>query len=70
MRAIIVDDHELIRNALRGVLESFDEITEISEAGTASEAEQLLAELPTVNLVMLDIGLPDRDGLSLLRTIR
>ena len=70
LRAIIVDDHELIRNALRGVLESFDEITEISEAGTGSEAEQLLANTPTVNLVMLDLGLPDRDGMSLLRTIR
>lgn len=70
MRAIIVDDHELIRNALRGVLEGFAEITEISEAGTASRAEQLLADTPTASLVMLDIGLPDHDGLTLLRTIR
>lgn len=70
MRALIVEDHELIRDALRGVLDSFAEITEISEAGTGSQAEQLLADTPTISLVMLDVGLPDRDGLTLLRTIR
>lgn len=70
MRALIVDDHELIRDALRGVLGSLAEITEISEAGTASEAERLLADTPTMSLVMLDVGLPDSDGLTLLRKIR
>lgn len=70
MQALIVDDHELIRDALSGVLGSFAEITEISEAGTASKAEKLLENTPTISLVMLDLGLPDDDGLTLLRTIR
>lgn len=70
LQALIVDDHELIRDALKGVLGSFAEITEISEAGTAFKAEKLLEDTPTISLVVLDLGLPDDDGLTLLRTIR
>ena len=70
MRALIVDDHALVRDALRGVLGNFAEISEVHEAGTATQAEHLLAETSAIGLVLLDIGLPDRDGLSLLAAIR
>lgn len=68
--ALIVDDHALIRDALRGVLARFDEIAEIIEANAATQAERLLAENPIIDLVLLDIALPDRDGMDLLHTIR
>lgn len=70
MKALIVDDHALIRDALHGILGNFAEIGDISEAGTAADAERLLSEDAAVSLVLLDLALPDRDGLTLLRTIR
>ncbi|WP_298971702.1 response regulator transcription factor [uncultured Roseobacter sp.] len=70
MLALIVDDHALIRDALRGVLGSFGEITAVLEAATAAEAEEELAETPGIGLVLLDLALPDRDGLPFLKSIR
>ncbi|WP_299631592.1 response regulator transcription factor [uncultured Roseobacter sp.] len=70
MLALIVDDHALIRDALRGVLGSFGEITVVFEAATAADAEKALAETPGIGLVLLDLALPDRDGLPLLKSIR
>lgn len=70
MLVLIVDDHALIRDALRGTLDAFDEVGGIIEAATATEAASLLEETPTIGLVLLDLGLPDRNGLSLLKSIR
>ena len=70
MQALIVDDHALIRDALRGVLASFAEIAGVVETGTAAGAERLLADTPAIGLVLLDIGLPDRDGITLLHKLR
>ncbi|NNE88311.1 MAG: response regulator transcription factor [Silicimonas sp.] len=70
MLALIVDDHVLIRDALRGVLGAFDDVSEIIEAATAADAERALDGTPGIGLVLLDLSLPDRDGLSLLKSIR
>lgn len=70
MQALVVDDHQLIRDALFGVLDSFSEIASVIEAGTAANAERALADNPAIGLVLLDLGLPDRNGLSLLSAIR
>lgn len=70
MQALIVDDHELIRDALSGLLGGFVEIEGVLEAATAAEAEAVLAAEPAINLILLDLSLPDHAGLSLLRTIR
>ena len=70
MHALIVDDHALIRDALRGVLGSFAEIAEVVDVGTAHHAERMLAKSPAIGLVLLDVGLPDGDGLTLLQTFR
>lgn len=70
MLALIVDDHVLIRDALRGVLDAFEEVTGVIECGTASDAERLLDQTPGIGLVLLDLSLPDRDGLSLLTSFR
>ena len=69
MRALVVDDHALIRDALRGLLDSFAEVGGVMEAQTAAEAEHKLHD-SEIGLVLLDLCLPDRDGLELLRSIR
>jgi len=63
---LIVDDEQLIRWSLASRLK--DEGYRILEAGTASEAVSLHAE--GVDLVLLDIGLPDASGLSVLTQIK
>lgn len=62
-RILIVDDEPAIRRLLRNTLERADYA--VLEAGNAREAiTRAAADLP--NAILLDLGLPDRDGLSLI----
>jgi DNA-binding NarL/FixJ family response regulator len=70
MKFLVVDDHALIREALRGVLRELDEGATIFEASRWAEAARLLEEHPDLALVLLDLGLPDRDGLAALKETR
>jgi DNA-binding NtrC family response regulator len=64
---LIIDDEAEIRESLQTLLEMED-----FRVALAGSAEQGLASLATdpVDLVLLDIGLPDRDGLEVLEEIR
>lgn len=64
---LIVDDDPVIRELLQAYLAQ--EGYEVQCAGTAEQAESCLAERP-VDLVMLDIRLPGKDGLTLTRELR
>ncbi|MCE1117700.1 MULTISPECIES: response regulator [Pseudomonas] len=66
-RVLIVDDDPLIRDLLQAYLSQ--EGYTVHCAATAEQAEALLAEQP-VELVMLDIRLPGKDGLTLTRELR
>jgi len=66
MKILVVDDHVLIREALRGVLKEFKGDVVILEASTGGEAMQLIANNPDLRLILLDLYLPDRDGYSML----
>jgi DNA-binding NarL/FixJ family response regulator len=70
MKFLLVDDHALIREALRGVLKELDEGAAIFEASRWSDAARLLAEHSDLALVLLDLGLPDRDGFKALEEAR
>lgn len=70
MKVLVVDDHVLIRDALRGVLTDLGGITQIIEARDATEANNAVAGNVDVGLVLLDIDLPDRDGLTVLSDLR
>lgn len=64
---LIVEDDELLRDAFRLLLE--DAGYQVLEAGTAARAIELATErLPA--LIVLDLGLPDRPGLEVVRTLR
>lgn len=69
-RVLIVDDHSLVRDGLRSLLElSFPEC-EIFEAANFDEARISLSEHPDVDLVLLDLNMPDVTRLSGLRELR
>jgi DNA-binding response OmpR family regulator len=68
-RILVVDDEPQIRTVLRAYLEA--DGFEVSECATGAEAlHQSTATREAPDLVLLDVGLPDIDGLEVLRTIR
>ncbi|MDP1823714.1 MAG: response regulator transcription factor [Archangium sp.] len=62
---LVVDDHELMRSAVRHLLLALRPGSTIEEAGTADLAQQAV-ERARVDLVVLDLGLEGRSGLDLL----
>ena len=65
----LMDDHEIVRRGVRDLLEAESDITVVGEAGTASSA---LARIPALkpDVAVLDVRLPDGDGVSVCREIR
>jgi len=70
MKLLVVDDHALIREALRVVLKELRNDATILEATDSREAMQRIAEHPDLELVLLDLRLPDRDGFDVLADLR
>jgi DNA-binding NarL/FixJ family response regulator len=69
MKILVIDDHVLIREALRGVLKELAAEVAILEATDAGAALDLIEQHGDITLVLLDLGLPDRDGFSLLEEL-
>ena len=69
MKFLIVDDHALIREAMRGVLLGLRPGAVVNEAADAQAALQALQSHPDTDLVLLDLHLPDQDGLQVLATV-
>jgi DNA-binding NarL/FixJ family response regulator len=69
IRVFLLDDHEIVRRGVRDMLEAEGGITVIGEAGTASAA---LARIPALrpDVAVLDVRLPDGDGVTVCREIR
>jgi two-component system, NarL family, invasion response regulator UvrY len=67
-RILVVDDHALVRRGLIELLQSLPVGVEFGEAGTAAEA-LALASSEDWDVVLLDLGLPDRHGLDVLREL-
>src|SRR4051794_41983089 len=69
VRVFLLDDHEVVRRGVADVLESDPGITVIGEGKNASEA---LARVPALrpDVAVLDVRLPDGDGVSVCRELR
>lgn len=67
MKILVVDDHVLIREALRGVLaELKGDAAVIIEAADSRQAMRQIEQHGDLKLVLLDLALPDRDGFETL----
>ena len=65
----LLDDHEIVRRGIRGLLEAEPDIQVIGEAGTASAALAIIPGLRP-DVALLDARLPDGNGVSVCRDIR
>jgi DNA-binding NarL/FixJ family response regulator len=65
----LLDDHEIVRHGVRTFLEAHDDIRVTGEAGSAAEA---LARIPAIrpDVAVLDVRLPDGEGVTVCRDIR
>lgn len=70
MKVMIVDDHALIREAMRGVLVELRPGAVVLEASTCAEAMSLIRQHADVALILLDLQLPDRNGFAALAELR
>src|SRR5437763_8277442 len=68
-RVFLLDDHEVVRRGVRELLEAEDDLVVVGEAGTADEA---LLRVPSTkpDVAVLDVRLPDGDGVAVCREIR
>ena len=68
IKIMIVDDHAMIREGLKSIIEFDDNIRVVAEAGNGKEClDKLNAARP--DILLLDINLPDMDGIEVLKLI-
>ncbi len=73
LKLLLVDDHPLFRQGVRIALSAYDDITVIAEAASGEEALEWLAHATPSqepNIVLVDLNLPQMNGLELTRNIR
>ena len=69
IRVMLVDDHEIVRQGLRALLERREHLRVVAEAGTVEEAVAAAAETQP-DVVVMDVRLPDGTGVEACREIR
>jgi DNA-binding NarL/FixJ family response regulator len=69
IKVLIIDDHPIVRQGLRQVLKETSDIVVIGEAGNSSEALSEIAK-NDCDVALLDISMPGRNGLDILRQLK
>src|SRR5438094_10391702 len=69
LKVLLVDDHAVVRNGIRLMLDTVDDIEVAGEAETAHGA-LLATQARHYDVVLVDINLPDKSGLELIKRLR
>jgi DNA-binding NarL/FixJ family response regulator len=69
IRLLIVDDHPVVRDGLRGMLESDPELAVVGEASDGAEGLELAQRLRP-DVILMDLRMPGMDGASAIRALR
>lgn len=69
LNLLVVDDHAIVREGLKSILAKAENLTVVGEAGNAPDAMALLRQNPC-DLVLLDLSLPGKTGVDVLKMIR
>jgi DNA-binding NarL/FixJ family response regulator len=67
LRVLVVDDRADFRQTFAGMLKNLPDVEVVAQAGSLAEARHMLEG---VDVALLDRGLPDGDGLGLMRPLR
>ena len=70
LRLLLVDDHEMVRMALKHVLAPLADEVVFDEAATAERALDIAAEQPDLDLILIDLEMPGIGGLEGVRALR
>ncbi len=70
IKIILVEDHNIVRNGIKMLLESEPGITITGEAENGSEALELIRDNDEVDLVLTDINMAEMDGLTLIKEVK
>ena len=69
IRVLIVDDHEVVREGLRSILATAEDVELVGEAADGGEAIRLAAEL-TPDIVLMDLSMPGVGGIEAIEQIK
>lgn len=69
IRVLVVDDHAILRDGIRSILESQEDIIVVGEASNGDEALEFVSEL-IPDIVLMDISMPRTNGLEATRLIK
>lgn len=69
IRVLIVDDHPIMRVGIAAIINAQPDMEVIGQAGTAAEAIRIFSEAQP-DLTLMDLRLPDRNGVEAIRSIR
>jgi len=69
IRILIVDDHEMVRDGLSVMMEREEDFTVVGEAQNGKEAVEMVSELRP-DVVLMDLRMPEMDGVEAMRQIR
>ncbi len=70
MKIAIADDHALVREGLAAVLMQIESVTEVVEAGTFDELENVLSTKQDIDLILLDLNMPGMNDVHSLNELQ
>lgn len=69
MKALIIDNHALVRDALELTIRELEEDMPVLSASNATQAERLALKHTDINLILIDLALPEKSGFSTMRRL-
>ena len=69
LKVMLVDDHEVVRQGLRSLIESEEDLQVVAEASNGKQAVDA-AKAASPDVVVMDIRMPEGDGVTACREIR
>lgn len=70
VKTIVIDDHAIVRRGIVQILSEHPDITVIAEAGNYTELRTQLRAHPDTDLLVMDVGLPGKNGIDILKSLR